>query len=262
MMTVWKGLWKKEWLMMKDWLYATAVMAVLLVIVVAAGLSFLVEGKLEMSFMLGISLMMWILIAVCVPVTLLLNSLSSEWKRPDVWLHSPQSVYQLFGSKVLFAVVMGLIIMLVPGTTLAVYASVTEAFIGGSGVAEFIRMIYAFTSSLFLGAAGFMLVGLFLAVVYRMIKSYARRGTIFIWLGVLFVSMWLLQFILKSELYQKLAHLGQLPGAFNSKNIQVGNFYYALNFETLYAGQILLVIVFLAFLFFSSAWLFERKVRL
>lgn len=248
--------------MMKDWIYATTVMAVLLVIVASAGLSFLAEGKLVMSFMLGISLMMWILIAVCVPIALLLNNLWSEWKRPDVWLHSPRSIYQLFGSKVLLAAVIGLTYMLVPGFTLAVYASVTEESIEGLGAGEIIRVMFGFTSSLFLGATGFMLIGLFLAVVYRVIKSYVRRGAIFIWLGVLFISMWLFQSIMESELYWKVAHFGQLPGTLQSDDINIGDFYYALSPGTMYAGQILLIAGFLAFLFFSSAWLFEKKVRL
>lgn len=261
-MKTWKGLWKKEWQMMRGWLSATTVIAILLIIVSSSALSFLVEGKLVVSFMLGISLMMMTLIVVCVPVSLLLNSLWIEWKRPDVWLHSPQTIYQLFGCKTVFASVIGFVSMIVPGVTLALYASIFDASITEVGVAKFIGMMYTFISSVFLGAVGLMLIGLFLAVVYRVIKSYVRRGAFFIWLVVLFILMWLFQSVLESKLYQKIVHLGQLSTYTDSRDISVGNFYFAQSSMALYAGQIFVVVGFLAFLFVSSAWLFEKKVRL
>ncbi|WP_153722504.1 hypothetical protein [Sporosarcina cascadiensis] len=262
MMTAWKGLWKKEWLMMKDWIYATTVMAVLLVFVISGGFSFLTERKLSMSVMAGMSLMLWTVIAVCVPIALLLNSLWSEWKRPDVWLQSPRSIYQLFGNKTIFAGVIGFIAVLIPAIVFSVYASVFDTLLKESGALDFFLMIYSFTSTLYLGAIGFMLIGLFLAVVYRVIKSHIPRGAIFIWLAVLFISNWLFQLLLESELYRKIAHMGAFTISFEPREYIAGDFYFVQSPGTWYAGQILLVFVFLAFLFFSSAWLFEKKVRL
>ncbi|WP_153731154.1 hypothetical protein [Sporosarcina obsidiansis] len=255
-MNTWKGLWKKEWQMMKSWLFATLVIAVLLILLVSFALSFLAEG------MFGTALMMWILIVLCMPVSLLLNSMWIEWKRPDVWLHSPQSILQLFGSKVLFSAVVGFISMLVAGIALALYASFVDNSFAEVGVVGFAKMIYSFVSSLYFGAIMLMLIGLFLAVVYRTINSYVRRGAFFLWLVALFASLWLFQTVLESKLYQQIAHLGKLNTPSDAVEITVGNFYFIENNTTFYVGEILMVVGFMAFLFLSSAWLFEKKVRL
>lgn len=258
-MNSWAGLWNKEWEMMKSWLYATMIITLLIVTFVSFALSILGEGSFDLSSILGSSLMMCLLIAMCVPIALLLNSLWIEWRRPDIWLHSSQSIYRLIGSKVLFSLVVGLIGMSVPVILLIVYAVVSEA--STVSLSNAVTMIFSFIT-FYIAAVVLMFFGLFQAAVFRVIRSYVNRGAFLLWSVVLLASIWLIKTFLESSIYYKIAHVGLLPISKTDRSFEIGNLYVSQHSETIYMGEIFLVTSFLIAFFFLSSWLLEKKVRL
>lgn len=248
--------------MMKGWLSAKLVMGLGTIVLASFGLSYLSEQRMDFSMMTGVSIILWVMITLFLPIAVLLDSLRNEWRRPDVWLHTPQSAYKLFGGKILFAAVIGLAALLLPAAIFSAYVLFFGSPVNDIAAPELVAAVCKFLLSFYFASLMLMLSGLFLAVIYRVIKSYVRRGAFLIWLVVLFVALWIFNLVLNAGWYTKITHFGQLFSGDDALDITIGNFYFLQDSFTLYAGQILVVAVFVCASFVSSVWLFEKKVRL
>ncbi|MFS0575662.1 hypothetical protein AB1K83_08510 [Sporosarcina sp. 179-K 3D1 HS] len=169
-MKSWRGLLRKEWMMLRRSVTILAILSILIVLVgpSVVGQLFDVPGEYAAhAFILGGT---WIGFQLFLGVSILFMSLGNELKRPDIWLHSPISMYGLTGAKVAFAAIVTAGSMVWSGMLLGI------AFIlsgeGGSisfenGVLPLLNTICA----LFLRSLFIMGVGFFFWSVYQVLRS-------------------------------------------------------------------------------------------
>ena len=109
-MKQWNGLMKKEWVAMKGWLYGTVGASILITLVIPYVVPMFLEGNVD-ALISGL-IPFWILVSLILPVFVILSSLKKEMGHPDIWLHSPVSIFKLFGSKAVFAALVGVVNLL------------------------------------------------------------------------------------------------------------------------------------------------------
>jgi len=184
MMKQWNGLLKKEWVLMRRWLYGTVVIEILLMLVALLG-----------SSISGIMVLVWLMTSLLLPVTLLLNSLWKDWKRTDLWLHSTGSIFKLFGSKSVFSTIVGALNVLIPTLLFLIYAR-----IWGSPLYELsFNGLVTFTSllaiTIFTASIMIMCGGLFLIVFAQFIKPFAKGFTVPITVLFFLVFAWVFEWL-------------------------------------------------------------------
>lgn len=160
-----KGLIQKEWILLK-WGIITLVL--LNVVIVVAG-PLLINRAFDLplntfensQIITGV----WFVFNMFVAVGVLLKSLEKEMRQPDIWLHSPAPMWQLVGSKAIFAVVITALLLVLGGLLLIITFLASDAYgiiPKSSGALSLLSvMISIFLKSIYIMALGFMLWSLY-----------------------------------------------------------------------------------------------------
>ena len=261
-MKQWNGLLKKEWLAMKGWFYGSIITQACIVLFLSFFSTFILEEVSLIEIMQIFSGLVGMMLGVLLPITVLLVSLNKEMQRPDIWLHSTASTVKLFGVKMLFGSIIGFV-----NLVLTLIIVLVGSRFSGFPIAILFNDVFQIgtTAALmfFLLSIFIMCIGLFLGVLYQLLKPVVKgfSGPIVVMI-FLFIS-WLQARLAESAIYTKMTQFGQLNNHPEINfNIQKETFF--IDFATMdtYTGE-LLVDFALAFLFFLAATvLFEKKVRI
>lgn len=263
-MNKWKGLLIKEWFLMKRWVYATFVLNVLLTFVLPMVVTLYLRSKITLVSE-GFTWLspFWLLAVVMTPTIILMMSLGKEAVRPDIWLHSPSSVYELFGLKSLFSVIVGVANLCISLGLLMGTLSLRIApfgFVYESGTFQF-WLVYM--GILFLAMIMIMCVGLFFSVIYLIIRPFTKKFSIVLTFGLLLGYLWIGNKVVNSSVYLTISRMGKFGAVKESRfNLADESIYFSVNESAFYVGQILLSIGLAGLLFIVAALLFEKKVRL
>ncbi len=254
----WNGLCIKELKLITEWVYMT--LAVILFVLVVGVLG--VTGVIPGSIFFGLVIVIWLFVSLFLPVLSLLTSLSSEWKRTDIWLHSTSSIFQLFGVKAFFAAMLGLINLVVPAVIFMGYINLFDVTVGtvssgdltlGMGI-----LLYAF----YVTALQIMCLGLLVGVCYRLTKQSLRVFTIPIFIVLFVVGSRVYKVLTESVIYEKITHAFVVGDVSKSPIlIEKGNFFAGPIEPYIYGGDVLMNVLIIVVLFMLSALLFEKKVR-
>ncbi|WP_153731155.1 hypothetical protein [Sporosarcina obsidiansis] len=263
MSTEWRGLLQKEWILLK-WVVGWIVLLNVLVICVAPSLISSwagIPGKLyENTHVLAGT---WFAFYTFAGVAILFISLTKEMKSPEIWLHSPRSMFQLVGAKLVSATVIATGTLFFGGLLL----SVALYFLGEWTIGSAWQGLLALLSillSISLKLIFLMAVGLFFWSLYQMIRSrtsffsvpitvflFSICGFLWEWLRVAGFFNWL-RSLLPLKLTDVTFYNEQTSYFFtgfvpNGIMFSIGSlvFYFGLSFLLVLAGS----------------WLYEKKVR-
>lgn len=262
-MKQWNGLLKKEWLLMKEWVYGFMVSVAIIVVLLTIGLTVVSIDGLTPTAVIGIAVITWVLVVLFLPLTVLLNSFRKEWDRPDIWLHSEGSIFKLFGSKFVFASLVGLLSIVLPILLLLISFAIFGAFANEFTVTELIIFAVTLFYSFYMTALLIAATGLFLAVLYQLIKP-AVKGMAIPILVVLFIAgSWLLEKMKATLLYAKITSFGPIGDPSKEEfYVEKEGFFIGPTEPVVYTGDIVISLLTVFVLFVVAAVLFEKKVRL
>lgn len=259
----WKGLFVREWLLMKRWFYATIVLTILFTFLFPITVTFYFEGAsdfLHGSF--SLLLMFWFLFILMILSIMLIGSLSKDSGRVDVWLHSTASIFELFGVKALFAMMTGIVNFVISCIALILLFSLQAESIEYSYDGHLAEFWISFMSILFFIAIIFMCLSLFIYVLNLVIRPYVKKLTTIITIALFFFMLWIVDLVIGSEAYQKVARFGKFREVSGGKLYFGGDsIYFMIDDSLFYVGELAFSLVFSVGLFVISALLFEKKVR-
>lgn len=193
----------------------------------------------------------------------LFTSLSKEWKYTShLWLHLPQSGWQLLAAKFLAGLPAMLSSMIFYGLLSTCIAwenlmPLLSAYsVPFSLVLQWAAIFLVFTlaASFYLGLWAVMA-----SVAMASVKSFLRRGRWLVGLGVLLLPTWGMGSLANTSVYQSLTHWGafQVALPLPQEFIHLSQ---AFTY-TLYAGEVLFYLLICAGLFFLAGWLLDYKVE-
>lgn len=257
-MKQWNGLMRKEWSAMKVWFYGSIITQICGVLILSFASTFIME-EVRVIEILPIYSGIWgLLLSVILPTMVLLVSLNKEMHRPDVWLHSTAPTGKLFGVKALFASMIGFVNILFPLAIVLIESRLsgsTASFVAVFQFGTTIALMF-FLLSLFI-----MCIGLFLGVLYQLLKPIVKRFSGPIVVVIFLFLSWLQARLAELTIYTKITRFGQLNQGVGF-DLKQEKFLSAFADMKIYTGELLIDFA-LAFLFFMVAiTLFEKKVRL
>lgn len=186
----WKGLFHKEWILMRWRILAYAAITIFLVTV----------GPMIMYVFLGIPMNfftntlvlagVWLVFGMFISYGVLISSLGKEMKQRDIWLHSPAPILHLVGAKALFAAMVTAGMMLLIGVLLGLSFFLSDAV----GTISFADGVLAFLSvmiALFLNSIYMMAIGFFFWSIYHVLRSRVGEFSIIVTLACFFVGVYL-----------------------------------------------------------------------
>lgn len=263
-MQIWQGLFLKERLLMKGWFYATIIFMTLLTFIFPLALTLYFSFSLNeiKEGFTAISLF-WFILVLFIPVIILTVSLGKEVERPDIWLHSRNTIFTLFGVKAVFASVVGAVNILISAIFIILLYTVQLQPFRLVLEEATLHFWLLFLISIFFLSIILMVVGLLFRVIYLILRPYTRKMTGLITLGLLFLFAWFVEKISASSIYQKVSTFGKI-GDLSASQFYLGDesSYLWIDASLFYVGEILLNIGFASLLFIVAALLFEKKVRL
>ena len=173
-MKSWKGLFKKEWTLLK---WGIIVLALKNVFVILLGPTIInrVFGVPQDFFTTTLILVgIWLVFNIFVGAGVLITSLGREMKRPDTWLHSPASMLQLVGAKAVFAMVVTVFLLALGGLLLGVSFLTSDA-IGIISISDGVLSLLLVLLAIFLNSILIMAIGFFIWSVYEVIRSHKGK---------------------------------------------------------------------------------------
>ncbi|MFD1205097.1 hypothetical protein ACFQ38_08275 [Sporosarcina contaminans] len=226
-MTTYRGLLSKEWQLMK-WSFVGYLLTNLVISVFSLAPS--VVGsvgniRLEMSSLVN----MWLILHMFFFTALFLQSLHKDIEQPDIWFHSPASIWELLGVKVVMAFVLNssslLICLLSAGVAYVTGASEVKLNLFGLPGATHIFITFFMSSCLI------MSFSLFIWVIYKITAYKISHLAILVVMPLIFAGsvVW-----------------GILSAINDTKSILFSSFMYITISIVLFAG---------------GATLLEKKVR-
>ena len=255
-MRQWSGLLKKEWALMNVAFYITVGAAIIFTSMIPLCNHLFNWGIEFLEIMIGVSIQ-WMMLGAGIPIVVFFISLAKEMKRSDIWLHSTASIYKLFGSKVAFAGSVGAVNTIIVLIVNAVGLAVSGIPFGPT----FISISLLFTM-LYLLSLLILCIGSFVAVLFQLIYSYAKRLVAPILLLLYFLSMWLVNKISITKFIQGLKSFGPVRGPSEGVYHFGEDFFMEIDALVFYMGDILMGLVIGVLFFLAAAKLFEKKVRL
>ena len=249
---------KKEWVSMKGWLYGTVGASILITLIIPFVVPMFLEGSVG-ALITGL-IPFWILISLILPVIVILNSLKKEMGHPDIWLHSPVSIFKMFGSKAVFAGLVGVVNLLLVTFLGLIQFKISTISMNSVGVLGTFILVFFMVSLMV------MCIGLFVKVLYYVIKPYAKVFTIPILFVFCFASAWAIERIIEkvkgTTIYEKIATFGPIGNP--SKGgffIEKEHFFFEVDETIFHIGDLLMNASFIVLLFITAAVLFDKKVR-
>ena len=257
----WNGLLKKEWVTIKWPLLASSLLGIIVMSFFPLLISRFFGFEVHVFEIALVICFIWAGASVLAPVIALFTMLEREMKRPDVWLHSTASIFELIGSKAFSASLIGAVGLLIPTIVLAVQYALFN-----STMATFNDLLFfgsIFIVMIFAVSITFMSIGFFFWVIDRLMKPYLKGFSIVATIIIFLVASRLYGLFVLSELYEKLILMGPID-LMKIKNPKINvEFIYFDHTETFfYTGEIIFDIFFTVIMFIIAAVLFEKKVRL
>ena len=256
-MRQWNGLMKREWASMNAAFYASVVATVLVTLLIPLSNQIFNWGVEFLEILFGVGIM-WMMVGAGIPVIIFLISFVKEMNRPDIWLHSTTSIFKLFGSKVAFAGFVGAM-----NTIIAVIVSAVGLMVSGYQFGPTFKAIVLLFTLLYMLSLLIMCAGLFVGVLYQLIKSFSSKLVSPILLLLFWFSLWLVEKIARTTAYEKIKGFGRIEGP-SEGVFQFGldNFFREIDDIVFYTGNILMGLLVGVLLFTTAVTLFEKKVRL
>lgn len=262
--STWRGLFKKEWILLK-WTVAWVVLLnVLVILVVPSLISSLVgiPGKLyENTYVLGGT---WFAFYTFMGAGILSVSLTKEMKSPEMWLHSPRSMLQLVGAKSLFAACTSIVTLFFGGALLGVTLYFLENWTASSAWQGFLALV-SILLAISLKLIFVMTIGFFFWSVYQVLRCRTSFFVVPI-TGFLFVVASILWEVLRiNNFFNWLRTLVPLRLTNESfYNEQTSYFFtgFVPNGIVFSIGSLLFYLVLSYLLVAAGSRLFEKKVRL
>lgn len=254
------GLLRKESVLMK-WVITWIIFLNVLVIVAGPFIVsslFGASGSLpEHAHIIGGT---WFIIYMYAGIGILFTSLEKEMKSPEIWLHSPLSMFTLAGSKVLFAIGTAVITMCFGGVLHLILL-----FVLGNGLSSAeILALFSVLLAVSLKIVFYTCAGFFLWIIYWVLRQ--RVSFIAIPVAVML-------FALAAVVWERLRLLGLFEGLrsllpikltdVSFYNEQTDYFFTGLVREGVVfsVGSLLFYIGFSLLLVAAGSRLFEKKVR-
>lgn len=259
-----KGLFMKEWFFMRGWAYAVLIFSVLLTFIIPISLTIYFSDSLAaLNGALASILFLGVAFSIFIPALILMASLGKEAERPDIWLHSPSSIFTLFGVKALFASLVGAVNMIISAVFFTFLLMIELEPFQLALEETPLRFWFIFFTGLFLIALILMCIGLLFRVIYLVMKPYTGRMTKYLTFGALLLFVWIIDKITNSSPYQKISTFGKIGEASGSQfSLGEDSLTLWVDESLFYIGETFLSIGFASLLFIGSALLFEKKVRL
>lgn len=255
-MKVWSSLLKKEYLLNRTLVlggFALLLIGIFFDLYLHVNSRYPVAGMGTGLALMAVGLHIWYL-----PIYVF-TSLSKEWKHTShLWLHLPQSGWQLLASKI----ITGLGAMLVSFGVTSIFALwIAQDEIAMLAIPWPIIIQYGLYLSfaLFIYSLYMALWAMMFSVTMATVKRFLKKGTWLAGLLVLLIPTWGLSKFVSTKAYSALVHWGVI-------NINLPapvQYEHALDVHhlSLYTGEILFYILLMAALFYLSGWLLDRKVE-
>lgn len=267
-MKEWKGLFAREWIIMRWGIIAFAFITAFIVLlgpVISSRASGIPQDFFTDTFVIvGAFLFLNIFIGAGV----LCTSLGEEMKRPDIWLHSPASVLKLVVAKALFAASITSFILLIGVGLLGISYFLSDA-IGTISASDALLSLLSAYIVILLVSIFVMAIGFFFWSCYQVIRSRFGKLSKFITSILFFVGIFtgilLWEKLRNRDLYDAIRDFGPVK----LTNAKFYNEYMSQLFTGIVPegfsfsiGILLVGSLFTAFLFVAGSLLFEKKVRL
>lgn len=257
-MKTWSSLLRKEYLLNRS-----LILGVLLIILGTNLLVGFLEYRYDNPYLgigfcvLLISQSIWYL-----PV-FLFTSLSKEWKSTaPLWLHLPQSGWQLLAAKVLAGLVAMVLTLLFLGL-LSIWTAWEEiSLILSDYTLPFSYLVPwgAYLAFLLIITSLYMALWAMMAsVAMASVKSFLKKGHWLVGLAVLLLPTWGLNTLNQTSFYRSLTHWGafQIHLPYPETFMEFGKLF-TFNFFT---GEVLFYLALCAGLFYLAGWLLDHKVE-
>lgn len=251
------GLFKKEWVLYRTWLFVGVFIGIMLSMVFPYlvrrfSVAFTMENQLSFAFSILV-----LVVGGFFSVLQFLSSMRHDLKNKEIWLHSTSSIAQLVGVKIVFSLI-GYAIFNFIFMSIAIYKLKDE--IVGNFAQVLLLLLFFVAITVILQLMMFVILLLFLTFNLQM-KHLIGRFSIVITMIAFFYSMNLWFKFTESNFYDNIFHhigisltgLGQLfPKLLKTE----------LNLGTLYVVEEVAITIFVAILFIiATKWLEKVVLR-
>ncbi|MFJ7886483.1 hypothetical protein ACIQYL_00150 [Lysinibacillus xylanilyticus] len=201
------GLFKKEWMLYRAWLFVGIFIGIMLSMVIPYLIRrFSVEFTMENQLSFAFSILVLVL-GGFYSILQFLASIRHDLKTKEIWLHSTSSIAQLVGVKIAFSLI-GYAIFNIIFMSIAIY-KVKDEIVGN--LAQVLLLLLFFVAIIvILQLIMFVIMVLFLAFNLQM-KHLIGRFSIVITMVTFFFSMDLWFKFTESKLYDNIFHRIGIP---------------------------------------------------
>lgn len=245
---------RKEWALMKWGIVPLALLnsALVFLTINHAFYGVLESLTVDIKFTIGFGFLLHMIAAV----TWFLDSLNKEMKRPDTWLHSPTSMWQLVGAKVVFITIFIGCSVLVSGTIVGVSYYLDG---GTASIVDGLALFFSVGVVILLNAIYVMAVVFFFWSIYQVFRSRMDWFFSVIIMFVVFI-IWAYAWgmVWFADVFQTVKELGPLNGTMPMMEIN----YIVPGVAILTIGNLVLHGAMTIIYFIVGSTLFEKKVRL
>ncbi|MGA3678093.1 hypothetical protein [Lysinibacillus agricola] len=254
------GLFKKEWVLFRTWLFVAIFAGIMLSLVLPYLIKRFVDGMTIPENQISFALTMIVLVlGGFYSVLQFIASMRHDLKVKEIWLHSTSSIIQLVGVKVIFSLI-GYAIFNLIFIMIEMY-NVKDEFVANFGQIV-LSLILTVGFSVILQWMMLVILLLFLAF-YLQMKHFIGRFAIVIMMGAFFFSMNLWYKFTESQLYGTIFHHIEIPLdwlAHYLPKAKVSTMDF--NIGTLYVVDEVGSIIFIAILFIvATKWLEKAVLR-
>lgn len=195
----------------------------------------------------------WFGLSTMLAIIFYMISLEQSMKEKEQWLHSPASVYELLGVKVMSSLLLMFVVVLTVGTASLYNAkdSVSVLTIVGGAFVLLLNAIFLIAVTTFYWAL--------LEVCKSRIGKWAWPLTLYLFVQGIYV--WFIFYVgLGVREMKEFRPIGTSSSLIQEESALLAGLIPSTALMTM--GSLLMYIVLIPLIFISSAWLFEKKVRL
>ncbi|WP_251667724.1 MULTISPECIES: hypothetical protein [unclassified Sporosarcina] len=264
MSAAWRGLFRKEWVLLKGLTIWIVVLNVLVILAMPSAIANWVGISGVLYEHTHIVAGTWFAFYIFSGVGILFYSLAKEMNTPEIWLHSPRTMLQLAGAKGLFAAFIAIITLFFGG----MLAGIALFILSDGSMASVWQEVLALVSVLLaisLKLSFMMAVGFFFWCLYQVIRFRTRFFAVPLTVMLFFLALTIGEMLRVNNFFDWLRKL--LPIKLTNEpfyNEQTSYFFTGLvpNGIVFSVGSLLFYVVLIYALFAAGSRLFEKKVRL
>lgn len=264
MTTRWKGLFKKEWVLLRSGILAYALISVIVVLGGPAFIHYLFGVPLDFFENTMVIAGLWLAFGNLINCGIVFTSLGNEMKQPHIWLHSPAPMLELISVKAVFSTLVTICLTAWCQVLIVIMFFVSDATLKVNYFDAFLVLL-SLLIAIVLISIFIMAIGIFFWSVYQVFRSRIGEIAIILSLGLFFAV---------SYFWEKLRVAGlfhEVRGIIPIKLTDV-TFYNDLNSYFLMGivpdgvvtsvGNLLFYGLLSLALIWAGTTLFEKKVRL